>query len=212
MNRRGFLFFFFQRRSARNLSRNACHTSLVESNGATVLTYRHFVMRGASFPSSIVSHLGRASTGKKEHRQSGARFVSTVSDSRRRSAPWKLNALRSRFYFSLSLFPLLLFFRIEYSRLGILNRGKKERRNRESRTSKSFLLSSILFNLICDEFFINILRCIAQRIVFFFLFVLITRYLIYLFFSTCLKRNYYWSLSFHYVAILLILHREKFLK
>lgn len=169
-------------------------------------------MRGASFPSSIVSHLGRASTGKKEHRQSGARFVSTVSDSRRRSAPWKLNALRSRFYFSLSLFPLLLFFRIEYSRLGILNRGKKERRNRESRTSKSFLLSSILFNLICDEFFINILRCIAQRIVFFFLFVLITRYLIYLFFSTCLKRNYYWSLSFHYVAILLILHREKFLK
>lgn len=166
-----FSFFLFQRRSARNLSRNACHTSLVESNGATVLTYRHFVMRGASFPSSIVSHLGRASTGKKEHRQSGARFVSTVSDSRRRSAPWKLNALRSRFYFSLSLFPLLLFFRIEYSRLGILNRGKKERRNRESRTSKSFLcflLSSILFNLICDEFFINILRCIAQRIVFFF--------------------------------------------
>lgn len=82
-----FFLFLFQRRSARNLSRNACHTSLVESNGATVLTYRHFVMRGASFPSSIVSHLGRASTGKKEHRQSGARFVSTVSDSRRRSAP-----------------------------------------------------------------------------------------------------------------------------
>lgn len=187
-----FSFFLFQRRSARNLSRNACHTSLVESNGATVLTYRHFVMRGASFPSSIVSHLGRASTGKKEHRQSGARFVSTVSDSRRRSAPWKLNALRSRFYFSLSLFPLLLFFRIEYSRLGILNRGKKERRNRESRTSKSFLcflLSSILFNLICDEFFINILRCIAQRIVFFFLFVLITRYLIYLFFFYLFKKK-----------------------
>ena len=65
LDRRGFFLSFlpsFKRRSARNLSRNACHTSLVESNGATVLTYRHFVMRGASFPSSIVSHLGEEGT------------------------------------------------------------------------------------------------------------------------------------------------------
>lgn len=96
-----------------------------------------------------------ATSGKKEHGQSGARFVSTVSDSRRRSAPWKLNAPRSRFYlFPFPLSFLLFFFRIEYSRLGISKKKRGEIAYVASKSSSLlfFSLSSTL-RLIRDEFF-----------------------------------------------------------
>lgn len=81
-----------------------------------------------------------ATSGKKEHGQSGARFVSTVSDSRRRSAPWKLNAPRSRFYlFPFPLSFLLFFFRIEYSRLGISKKKRGEIAYVASKSSSLFL-------------------------------------------------------------------------
>lgn len=64
------------------LSRNACHTSLVESNGA-----RRPDVSSFCYARGVISFFHREppreATGKKEHRQSGARFVSTVSDSTR---------------------------------------------------------------------------------------------------------------------------------
>lgn len=71
------------RASASYLSRNACHTSLVESNGATGPD----VLSSLCYARGVISFFHREppreTTGKKEHRQLGARFVSTVSDSRR---------------------------------------------------------------------------------------------------------------------------------
>lgn len=55
------------------LSRNACHMShVVESNGVRGLTYRHFVMRGASFPSSATSHFVERDEAGAEHRLSSS--------------------------------------------------------------------------------------------------------------------------------------------
>ena len=98
-----------------------------------------------------------ATSGKKEHGQSGARFVSTVSDSRRRSAPWKLNAPRSRFY----LFPFPLSFLSFFFSNRVFpswHLEEKERRNRVRCVEIFFVISfffslSSTLRLIRDEFF-----------------------------------------------------------
>lgn len=112
-----FFFFFFlsTRASAMNLSRNACHTSLVESNGATVwrivillCTGRHFLL-----PSWATSRSdGEEGTPSIESKicKHSFRLLQT-------SASWKHNGQAISFFFFLSLYLFIL--------IGVLTKRRK---------------------------------------------------------------------------------------
>lgn len=134
-----FPFFFSERasRSARNLSRNACHTSLVESNGAT----GGGDVSSFCYARGVISFFHREPPRESRHGEEGTSSIgSKICKHSFRLAQTiaRLETLMrfDRRFISLSLSlspPSSPFFRIEYSRLGILREKKKRGRNRVRR-------------------------------------------------------------------------------
>lgn len=142
-----FVYFFSTSASARNLSRNACHTSLVESNGATGWRIVILLCKGRHFllPSWATSRSdGEEGTPSIESKicKHSFRLAQT-------SASWKPNAFsssvghdQSPFSFLFPSFPLL-FSPFLNSHSHFKERLGKNRRNRQDESVTNFLQTSL---------------------------------------------------------------------